>query len=75
MVYKYYFRFLSVFLFIFLLSITLCVCVVWLQWLLGVCAVVSVLKSGISTLHLITASRNMAAIDLADRESERSKTK
>ncbi|KAI5097277.1 CDP-diacylglycerol--inositol 3-phosphatidyltransferase [Silurus meridionalis] len=48
---------------------------VWLQWLLGVCAVVSFLKSGISVLHLITASRNMAAIDLADRESERSKTK
>lgn len=53
----------------------LCVCVVWLQWLLGVCAVVSLLKSGISVLHLITASRNMAAIDLADRESERSKSK
>lgn len=55
-----------------------CVCVffiVWLQWLLGVCAVVSLLKSGISGLHLITASRNMAAIDLAERESERSKDK
>lgn len=52
-----------------------CLCVVWLQWLLGVCAVVSLLKSGISALHLITASHNMAAIDMADRESERSKTK
>ncbi|XP_016124366.1 CDP-diacylglycerol--inositol 3-phosphatidyltransferase-like [Sinocyclocheilus grahami] len=46
---------------------------VWLQWLLGVCSVVCVLKSGISLLHLITASRNMAAIDVADREGERSK--
>lgn len=46
---------------------------VWLQWLLGVCGVICVLKSGISLLHLITASCNMAAIDVADRESERSK--
>uniref|UniRef100_A0AAZ3QK22 CDP-diacylglycerol--inositol 3-phosphatidyltransferase (phosphatidylinositol synthase) n=1 Tax=Oncorhynchus tshawytscha TaxID=74940 RepID=A0AAZ3QK22_ONCTS len=46
---------------------------VWLQWLLGVCAVVCVLKSAISVLHLITASRNMAAIDVSDRERERSK--
>uniref|UniRef100_A0A8C2CTY6 CDP-diacylglycerol--inositol 3-phosphatidyltransferase (phosphatidylinositol synthase) n=1 Tax=Cyprinus carpio TaxID=7962 RepID=A0A8C2CTY6_CYPCA len=45
----------------------------WLQCLLGVCGVVCVLKSGISLLHLITASRNMAAIDVADRERERSK--
>ncbi|XP_016135182.1 CDP-diacylglycerol--inositol 3-phosphatidyltransferase-like [Sinocyclocheilus grahami] len=46
---------------------------VWLQWLLGVCGVVCVLKSGISLLHLITASCNMAATDVADRERERSK--
>lgn len=46
---------------------------VWLQWLLHVCAVVCVLKSAISVLHLITASRNMAAIDVYDRERERSK--
>ncbi|XP_026065277.1 CDP-diacylglycerol--inositol 3-phosphatidyltransferase-like [Carassius auratus] len=48
---------------------------VWLQWLLGVCSVVCVLKSGISLLHLITASRNMAAIDVADRERERERSK
>ncbi|KAI1896344.1 hypothetical protein AGOR_G00093830 [Albula goreensis] len=47
---------------------------VWLQVLLGVCGVICALKSGISLLHLITASRNMAAIDLADREKERGKT-
>lgn len=51
----------------------LSLCPVWLQWLLGVCGVVCLLKSGISLLHLITASRNMAAIDMADREKERSK--
>ncbi|XP_023648087.1 CDP-diacylglycerol--inositol 3-phosphatidyltransferase [Paramormyrops kingsleyae] len=45
----------------------------WFLWLLGVCGVVSLMKSGISLLHLITASRNMAAIDLAEREVERRK--
>lgn len=48
-------------------------CPAWLYWLMGVCGVVCLLKSGISLLHLITASRNMAAIDVADRERERSK--
>ncbi|KAJ8284278.1 hypothetical protein COCON_G00031280 [Conger conger] len=47
---------------------------VWLQGLLVVCGVICALKSGISLLHLITASRNMAAIDLADREKQRGKT-
>ncbi|XP_046894310.1 CDP-diacylglycerol--inositol 3-phosphatidyltransferase isoform X1 [Hypomesus transpacificus] len=47
---------------------------VWLQWLIGVCAMVCMLKSGISLLHLVTASRNMAAIDVAERERETTKT-
>ncbi|XP_048089231.1 CDP-diacylglycerol--inositol 3-phosphatidyltransferase isoform X2 [Alosa alosa] len=42
----------------------------WLQTLLAVCAVVSMLKAAISVLHLVTASRNMAAIDLAEREEK-----
>ncbi|XP_062382663.1 CDP-diacylglycerol--inositol 3-phosphatidyltransferase isoform X1 [Sardina pilchardus] len=42
----------------------------WLQTLLAVCAVISVLKAAISVLHLITASRNMAAIDLAERQEK-----
>ncbi|XP_036402562.1 CDP-diacylglycerol--inositol 3-phosphatidyltransferase [Megalops cyprinoides] len=45
-----------------------------LQWLLGICGVVCILKSGISLLHLVTAARNMAAIDIAEREKERGKT-
>ncbi|KAJ8364357.1 hypothetical protein SKAU_G00131880 [Synaphobranchus kaupii] len=47
---------------------------VWLQGLLVVCGVVCALKSGISLLHLITASKNMAAIDLVDRKKEGDKT-
>ncbi|XP_035259970.1 CDP-diacylglycerol--inositol 3-phosphatidyltransferase [Anguilla anguilla] len=47
---------------------------VWLQGLLAVCGVICALKSGISLLHLITASRNMAALDVADREKEKGKT-
>ncbi|XP_076153718.1 CDP-diacylglycerol--inositol 3-phosphatidyltransferase isoform X2 [Alosa pseudoharengus] len=45
----------------------------WLQALLAVCAVVSMLKAAISVLHLVTASRNMAAIDLAEREEKNKK--
>ncbi|KAL4658351.1 CDP-diacylglycerol-inositol 3-phosphatidyltransferase [Arapaima gigas] len=47
---------------------------VLLHWLLGVCGVVCVLKSGISVLHLVTAARNMAAMDLTDRQKERAKS-
>ncbi|XP_029914400.1 CDP-diacylglycerol--inositol 3-phosphatidyltransferase [Myripristis murdjan] len=46
----------------------------WLYWLQGVCAVISFLKAGISVLHLITASRNMAAVDAAEREKTMTKT-
>lgn len=42
----------------------------WMYWLLGACAVISFLKAGISLLHLITASKNMAAIDVAEREAK-----
>ncbi|XP_063076725.1 CDP-diacylglycerol--inositol 3-phosphatidyltransferase [Engraulis encrasicolus] len=45
----------------------------WLQTLLGVCAVIAFLKAAISVLHLITASCNMAAIDVAEREKEQEK--
>ncbi|KAJ8245875.1 hypothetical protein GJAV_G00261240 [Gymnothorax javanicus] len=47
---------------------------VWLQGLLAVSAVISLLKSGISVLHLVTASRNMVAFDVAEREKEKGKT-
>ncbi|XP_059204646.1 CDP-diacylglycerol--inositol 3-phosphatidyltransferase [Centropristis striata] len=40
----------------------------WLYWLQGVCAVISMLKTGISMVHLVTASQNMAAMDAAERE-------
>lgn len=40
----------------------------WLYWLQGLCGIICLLKSGISVLHLITASKNMAAIDAAERE-------
>ncbi|KAL2078804.1 hypothetical protein ACEWY4_026489 [Coilia grayii] len=43
----------------------------WLQVLLWVCALISMMKAAISVLHLITASRNMAALDVAERERER----
>ncbi|XP_037544562.1 CDP-diacylglycerol--inositol 3-phosphatidyltransferase [Nematolebias whitei] len=35
--------------------------------LLGVCGIICLLKSGISVLHLVTASQNMAAMDAAER--------
>ncbi|KAM9745019.1 CDP-diacylglycerol--inositol 3-phosphatidyltransferase [Menidia menidia] len=41
----------------------------WLYWLQGVCGVICLLKSGISGLHLVTASQNMAAMDAAERQS------
>lgn len=45
----------------------------WLYWLQGVCGVISLLKAGISLIHLITASQNMAAIDAAERENAAAK--
>lgn len=39
----------------------------WMYGLLSVCAVISLLKSGISLVHLVTASQNMAALDTAER--------
>lgn len=45
----------------------------WLQALLCVCAVIAVLKAGISVLHLVTASCNMAALDTAERQQQRDK--
>ncbi|CAN9505018.1 unnamed protein product [Ophioblennius macclurei] len=41
----------------------------WLYWLLGVCAVICLVKSAISAVHLVTASQNMVALDAAERES------
>lgn len=38
-----------------------------LYLLLGVCGIICLLKSGISVLHLVTASQNMAAMDAAER--------
>ncbi|XP_071402048.1 CDP-diacylglycerol--inositol 3-phosphatidyltransferase [Centroberyx affinis] len=46
----------------------------WLYWLQGLCAVICLLKSGISLLHLITASQNMVAFDAAEREKTAAKT-
>uniref|UniRef100_A0A3B3ZTF0 CDP-diacylglycerol--inositol 3-phosphatidyltransferase n=1 Tax=Periophthalmus magnuspinnatus TaxID=409849 RepID=A0A3B3ZTF0_9GOBI len=40
----------------------------WLYGLLFVCALVSLAKSAISVVHLVTASQNMAAIDTAERQ-------
>lgn len=40
----------------------------WLYWLLALCGVICLLKSAISLLHLVTASQNMAALDIAERE-------
>ncbi|XP_047428519.1 CDP-diacylglycerol--inositol 3-phosphatidyltransferase [Mugil cephalus] len=39
----------------------------WLYWLQGICCAICLLKSGISLVHLITASQNMAAMDVAER--------
>uniref|UniRef100_A0A1A8EUR8 CDP-diacylglycerol--inositol 3-phosphatidyltransferase n=1 Tax=Nothobranchius korthausae TaxID=1143690 RepID=A0A1A8EUR8_9TELE len=41
----------------------------WLYLLQGICAIICLLKSSISVLHLITASQNMAAMDSADRRN------
>ena len=43
----------------------------WLRWLQGACGVVCLLKSGVSLLHLVTAARNMAAVDTAERQKAR----
>ncbi|XP_055008487.1 CDP-diacylglycerol--inositol 3-phosphatidyltransferase isoform X2 [Boleophthalmus pectinirostris] len=40
----------------------------WLYVLLFVCALISLAKSMISVVHLVTASQNMAAIDAAERQ-------
>ncbi|XP_074513132.1 CDP-diacylglycerol--inositol 3-phosphatidyltransferase-like [Sebastes fasciatus] len=40
----------------------------WLYWLQGLCGTIFLLKTGISLVHLITASQNMAALDAAERE-------
>lgn len=39
----------------------------WLFVLLGISAIICVLKSAISVLHLLVASQNMAAMDAAER--------
>lgn len=39
----------------------------WLFLLLGISAIICVLKSAISVLHLVVASQNMAAMDAAQR--------
>ncbi|XP_041827794.1 CDP-diacylglycerol--inositol 3-phosphatidyltransferase [Melanotaenia boesemani] len=41
----------------------------WLYWLQGLCGIICLLKSGISGLHLVTASQNMAALDAAERSN------
>ncbi|KAM3598768.1 uncharacterized protein V6R79_022313 [Siganus canaliculatus] len=43
----------------------------WLYWLQGVCAIICLLKSAISLVHLVTASQNMAALDAAERASSK----
>ncbi|XP_035510174.1 CDP-diacylglycerol--inositol 3-phosphatidyltransferase [Morone saxatilis] len=45
----------------------------WLYWLQGLCGIICLLKSGISALHLVTASQNMAAMDAAERETSAKK--
>ncbi|XP_068605536.1 CDP-diacylglycerol--inositol 3-phosphatidyltransferase [Brachionichthys hirsutus] len=42
----------------------------WFYWLLGLCGIVCLLKSGISLVHLVAASQNMAALDAAAREKK-----
>ncbi|XP_078125148.1 CDP-diacylglycerol--inositol 3-phosphatidyltransferase isoform X3 [Sander vitreus] len=39
----------------------------WLYWLQGLCGIICLLKTGISLVHLVTASQNMAALDAAER--------
>ncbi|XP_056263050.1 CDP-diacylglycerol--inositol 3-phosphatidyltransferase-like [Pseudoliparis swirei] len=46
----------------------------WLYWLQGLCGLLCLLKTGISLVHLVTASQNMAAMDAAEREKKREKT-
>ncbi|XP_034567399.1 CDP-diacylglycerol--inositol 3-phosphatidyltransferase [Notolabrus celidotus] len=43
----------------------------WVYMLLVVSGIISLIKSGISGVHLITASQNMAALDVAEREQSR----
>ncbi|KAM6966078.1 CDP-diacylglycerol--inositol 3-phosphatidyltransferase [Tautogolabrus adspersus] len=43
----------------------------WVYCLLGLCGIISLLKSAISVVHLITASQNMVALDKAEREQSR----
>ncbi|XP_028455495.1 CDP-diacylglycerol--inositol 3-phosphatidyltransferase [Perca flavescens] len=45
----------------------------WLYWLQGLCGIICLLKTGISLVHLVTASQNMAALDVAER-SKNTKT-
>ncbi|KAM3863995.1 CDP-diacylglycerol--inositol 3-phosphatidyltransferase [Diretmus argenteus] len=46
----------------------------WLYWLQAVCAIICLLKSGISLLHLVTASKNMAAFDAAEHQKAATKS-
>ncbi|XP_072298924.1 CDP-diacylglycerol--inositol 3-phosphatidyltransferase [Eucyclogobius newberryi] len=43
----------------------------WLYALLFLCALISLAKSAISVVHLVTASQNMAALDTAERQSSK----
>lgn len=43
----------------------------WLYGLLFLCALISFAKAGISAVHLVTASQNMAALDTAERQSRK----
>lgn len=43
----------------------------WLYGLLLLCALISLAKAGISAVHLVTASQNMAALDTAERQSSK----
>uniref|UniRef100_A0A672YQ42 CDP-diacylglycerol--inositol 3-phosphatidyltransferase n=1 Tax=Sphaeramia orbicularis TaxID=375764 RepID=A0A672YQ42_9TELE len=43
----------------------------WFYWLLGLCGTIFFLKSGISLVHLVTASQNMAALDATEREANK----
>lgn len=43
----------------------------WLYALLFLCALISFAKAGISAVHLVTASQNMAALDTAERQSNK----
>lgn len=45
----------------------------WLYGLLALCALISVAKAGISAVHLVTASQNMAAMDAAERQASAKK--